>query len=298
MLENRLERRFVAGLVEKAASPLWEIPAKHLLRFEGTEGVLSAGEDRVVYKSDRLGDSRTWFFSDIDHISRSDLYELTITTYERARSHYGDRKDFNFRLKQPISEQQYDDLWRRIEKSKGLEVSAAGPATDPFLALHQSLEKAAGRPLWAAAGLQPGPASQGPARTLTLPAVPDPRRIIQVESQFNPRAISPKGARGLWQLTPGTARRFGLRVDAHDDERVDPARSTRAATRYLAYLHGLFGDWRLVLAAYNAGESRVLRAIEHGGTRDFYELSRRGLLPEETRRYVPAVLTEEKEKRQ
>lgn len=121
--------------------------------------------------------------------------------------------------------------------------------------------------------------------------VPTPLlRMAAVESGFDPRAQSVKGARGLWQLMPETALRFGLRVDAQRDERTHPVRSTRAAARYLRELFLRYGDWLLALAAYNAGEKKVSAAIERAGTRDFWELAQRGWLPEETRRYVPAVL--------
>jgi membrane-bound lytic murein transglycosylase B len=118
--------------------------------------------------------------------------------------------------------------------------------------------------------------------------------VAGVESGFNPLAISPKGARGAWQLMPATAERFGLRVDGNVDERTHPQRSTRAAARYLHELHEQFGDWLLALAAYNAGEGRVAKAVERGGTRDFWQLAQQRLLPEETRRYVPALLNAER----
>ncbi len=114
--------------------------------------------------------------------------------------------------------------------------------------------------------------------------------IVAIESGFNASALSPKGARGLWQLMPETARRFGLEVSAGRDERLDPLRSTYAAAQYLKKLYGQFGDWPLALAAYNAGEDRVGRAVDRLGARDFWTLSRSRALPEETRRYVPAVL--------
>ena len=114
--------------------------------------------------------------------------------------------------------------------------------------------------------------------------------VALVESGFNPLALSPKGARGIWQLMPDTARRYGLTVAPGDDHRTHPERATRAAARYLQDLYRMFGDWELALAAYNAGEGRVQRAIELAGARDFNELARRKLLPLETRNYVPAVL--------
>ena len=114
-------------------------------------------------------------------------------------------------------------------------------------------------------------------------------KVAQVESNWNPLALSPKGAFGLWQLMPATARRYGLRVDGASDDRADTEKATRAAARYLRDLHEQFGDWALALAAYNAGEEAVERAMERGASRDFWSLSQRKLLPAETRAYVPAV---------
>lgn len=115
--------------------------------------------------------------------------------------------------------------------------------------------------------------------------------VILVESGGRTNAISPKGALGLWQLMPDTAIRYGLRVGPGSDDRLDVAKSTRAAARYLSDLYQQFGSWPLALAAYNFGEERLRRAIARGGTRDFVELSRERLLPQETRSYVPAVLS-------
>ena len=114
--------------------------------------------------------------------------------------------------------------------------------------------------------------------------------VAYVESGFNSMALSPKGARGVWQFMPATARRYGLSVDGAVDHRTHTALATRAAARYLRDLHGQFGDWKLALAAYNAGEGRVRSIIRRTGVRDFDEMSRRRLLPAETRAYVPSVL--------
>lgn len=114
--------------------------------------------------------------------------------------------------------------------------------------------------------------------------------VAKVESNFNPFAVSPKGAAGLWQFMPTTARRYGLRVDAFHDERFDVQKATRAAGRYLRDLYTQFGNWPLALAAYNAGEDTVQRAIDHAENRNFNSIDRAGLLPAETRAYVPAVL--------
>ena len=110
-----------------------------------------------------------------------------------------------------------------------------------------------------------------------------------VESGYNPFARSPKSAVGVWQFIPDTARRFGLRV-GHKDERTNTTKATVAAAKYLKFLYEMFGDWKLVLAAYNAGEARVQSAIERSGSRDFWTLADAGYLPRETRAYVPAVL--------
>jgi len=112
--------------------------------------------------------------------------------------------------------------------------------------------------------------------------------IVLVESGGQPAALSPKGARGVWQLMPETARRYGLVVGPGNDERVDVLKSTRAAARYLRDLHDRFASWPLALAAYNAGEDVVRRALTRTGASDFAELGR--ALPAETRAYVPAVM--------
>ena len=111
--------------------------------------------------------------------------------------------------------------------------------------------------------------------------------VVLEESAGWTNALSPKGARGLWQLMPDTARRYGLIVTTDRDERLSLDKSTRAAARYLRDLHEQFKDWSLVFAAYNAGEQTVQRAINRSGTNDFSRLNR--LLPAETRNYVPAV---------
>jgi hypothetical protein len=115
--------------------------------------------------------------------------------------------------------------------------------------------------------------------------------VVIVESGGRTTALSPKGALGLWQLMPDTARRYGLVVTPSRDERLDVDQSTRAAAHYLRDLYQQFGSWPLALAAYNAGELRVRRAVERAGTQDFIQLSSLRLLPQETRNYVPAVLS-------
>jgi membrane-bound lytic murein transglycosylase D len=114
--------------------------------------------------------------------------------------------------------------------------------------------------------------------------------IVAVESNFDSGAVSSKGAAGLWQLMPDTARRFGLIVNQERDERFDPLRSTLAAASYLRTLHDEFHDWPLVFAAYNAGERRLEHALDKAQGARFWELPVQSGLPAETRNYVRAVL--------
>ena len=115
--------------------------------------------------------------------------------------------------------------------------------------------------------------------------------VVLVESGAQPLALSPKQARGLWQLIPATARQYGLTVTANKDERVHIEQSTRAAARYLRDLYQKFGDWPLALAAYNAGPDAVQRALQRGQVTTYSQISAARLLPEETRNYVPAILS-------
>lgn len=96
--------------------------------------------------------------------------------------------------------------------------------------------------------------------------------LAMIESGFRTDAHSHASAVGVWQFIPGTARRYGLRIDRYVDERRDPIRATEAAAKYLRDLYNVFGSWHLAMAAYNAGEIRVLRAVFKGRTRNFWEL--------------------------
>jgi len=110
--------------------------------------------------------------------------------------------------------------------------------------------------------------------------------MAEVESGFNPDARSPVGAAGLFQLMPETAKGMGLRRWPFD-QRYQPEPSARAAARYLKRLHSQFGDWRLALAAYNAGEGRVRGLLDRNQTRNFDSIATQ--LPAETQMYVPKV---------
>ena len=118
---------------------------------------------------------------------------------------------------------------------------------------------------------------------------PELAYVALVESEFRSHAVSSAKAKGFWQFMPATGRRFGLAQDSWVDERSDTEKATRAAAQYLRHLHDVFEDWNLALAAYNAGEGTVRRAIRQHGTNDFWELSRARALPRETRDYVPRI---------
>lgn len=113
--------------------------------------------------------------------------------------------------------------------------------------------------------------------------------VAQVESGMSLVAHSSKGARGIWQLMPDTARNFGLVVDVRRDDRLDPIKSTLAAARFLKLLYSRWGDWNLAFAAYNAGPGAVERALAGGGS---WSLDLQRKLPTETREYVPKVWKE------
>ena len=109
-----------------------------------------------------------------------------------------------------------------------------------------------------------------------------------VESSLNTRAKSPSGALGLWQFMYPTAKEYGLRVTSYIDERLDPFKSTEAACKYFIKLYDLFGDWNLVLAAYNGGPGYIQRKMISTGHDNYWDL--RPHLRTETRNYVPKFI--------
>lgn len=110
-----------------------------------------------------------------------------------------------------------------------------------------------------------------------------------IESAMNPHAVSRAGATGLWQLMFGTGKMLGLEINSFVDERRDPKRSTEAAVNYLKQMYDIYGDWHLVLAAYNSGPGNVNKAIARsGGSRNFWTIM--PYLPAETRSYVPIYI--------
>ena len=112
-----------------------------------------------------------------------------------------------------------------------------------------------------------------------------------VESGFNPKAYSRARAAGPWQFMKATGRIYGLRVNWHIDERRDPIKSTVAAAHHLRDLYDRFGSWPLALAAYNAGEGKISRAIRKSRTRDYWKIRQSWrYIRRETREYVPRFI--------
>lgn len=122
VLKNRLDQRFVAAIPEKPADALWTISARRLTPFGGDEGLLRVGPNEIVYESEKKGESRSWRYEDIENVTSSGPFSLIVTTFERAGMHYGNLKAFNFELKQPLDEGRYNDLWLRLNQSKGLSI--------------------------------------------------------------------------------------------------------------------------------------------------------------------------------
>jgi membrane-bound lytic murein transglycosylase D len=114
--------------------------------------------------------------------------------------------------------------------------------------------------------------------------------VAMIESAFKHQAHSRKAAHGYWQFIAGTGKRYGLKRTKFVDERSDPVKSTQAAGQYFRDLYEMFGDWHLAMAAYDAGEGKILKSLQRTGARDFWELAAGTALRRETRDYVPFVL--------
>lgn len=180
-----------------------------------------------------------------------------------------------------------EDVWQRIRSGFGLDESAA---RNPLVAQHES---------WFAARPQNIQRLAERARPYLYHIVEELDRrgmpmeialLPMIESAFNPTALSPAAASGIWQFMPATGRHYGLRQDNWYDGRGDFTAATHAALGYLNKLFLDFGDWQLALAAYNCGEGCVSRAIRKnalgGLPTDYASLD----LPNETRHYVPRLL--------
>ena len=118
VLRAHLQGRFVEALAQKFTST-WQAEAKLQRKFSGADGVIIAAADQIVFQAKRPDESRTWRIADIDSITSSGPYDLTITTYERARLSRADRSEFHFQLKERLPQDRYNALWRRVNEAKG-----------------------------------------------------------------------------------------------------------------------------------------------------------------------------------
>ncbi len=180
-----------------------------------------------------------------------------------------------------------DDVWQRIRAGFRIDDAAAH---NPLVAVHES---------WYAARPDYVRRMVDRSRRYLYHIVEEVDRrampmeialLPMIESAFNPTALSPSAASGIWQFIPSTGRLYGLKQDSWYDGRRDFTAATNAALDYLGKLYLDFGDWQLALAAYNCGEGCVARAIQknvqEGLPTDYASLS----LPNETRHYVPKLL--------
>jgi membrane-bound lytic murein transglycosylase D len=111
-----------------------------------------------------------------------------------------------------------------------------------------------------------------------------------IESGFNPNAYSIANAAGPWQFIASTAKRYGLEINWWKDERRDPVKSTEAAADYLKDLYGMFGSWNLAMAAYNAGEGKIMKAMRRSNADDYWDLLETKHIRSETKEYVPRFI--------
>ncbi|MFY9725022.1 MAG: hypothetical protein WB579_15290 [Bryobacteraceae bacterium] len=118
LLKNRMDQRLVAELAQPPGGETWSLPAKHVGRA-GSLGTLELTAEAIAYRTRAKDESRTWRYTDIAGISSSGPFQLTITTFELAPAQYGGRKDFNFELRQPITEARYNKLWLQVEMKNG-----------------------------------------------------------------------------------------------------------------------------------------------------------------------------------
>lgn len=185
--------------------------------------------------------------------------------------------------------------WDDLQTAAEIPVTIPPPEveTNPAVAPRFNLLRAWAQAMWlekAAADFLPPAVTNYVVRLkgvfLAQKVPPELFWLSEVESGFDVNARSPTGAVGLFQLKPDTARRFGLSL-APSDQRLDPESNARAAAQYLKYLHDRFHDWRLALAAYNAGENTVQRLLDRYHTQNYDVIARR--LPSETQLYVPRV---------
>ncbi|MGA7416188.1 MAG: TolC family protein [Bryobacteraceae bacterium] len=127
---DRLDRRFIADLPDKQVRAQWEVRAKLLGTIQGSQGVIRVGENRIVYETDKPGQSRTWRLEDINNIASAGPFDLSVVTSEHSGAFNSGSREFRFQLKQPLPEARYNDLWRRLNSSKESEFVRTSSKTE------------------------------------------------------------------------------------------------------------------------------------------------------------------------
>ena len=223
----------------------------------------------------------TWSSNDLSKQAKIQATKnKRVERIQRARAANLNTQDFS-KIQDPSN-----DLWQRVRE--GFEIP--DPPDNPLIIKH--VNQLASNPVYVNRLLQRSSyylfyieeeveARDMPSELALLPFV---------ESAFNPKAVSPAKAAGMWQFMPATGKDYKLTQNTFRDERRDIIQSTRAALDYLQRLYGMFGDWHLALAAYNWGEGSVAKAIKRnqmaGLPTDYFSLQ----MPNETRNYVPKLL--------
>ncbi len=118
MWKDKLDQRFVAAIADAEVTTLAEFPAKLTALTKGVEGTLLFGEDRVVFRASKPGDSRTWRFTDIDNIASAGRFDFSVVTLEHHGAWNTGSREFRFQLQRPMEEARFDDLWRRIVRAQ------------------------------------------------------------------------------------------------------------------------------------------------------------------------------------
>jgi len=118
MFATRLDQRFIAQLSDPALRPQWQMPVKLRHGLSGSEGMLLVTDDHIAYSSEAAGESRVWRFTDIESISMAGPFDFSITTLERTGPRHSAPTEFRFQLKEPLAENRYNELWRRLQDVK------------------------------------------------------------------------------------------------------------------------------------------------------------------------------------
>lgn len=121
-LADRLDQRYVAALATGGGTARWEMAAKMLEGRNGANGMLRVADDRIVFETEKDGVSRTWRINDIQNVASAGRFELTLTTYERAAWHHGAPREVRLQLKQPLTDERYNSLWRSVQRAQGLDL--------------------------------------------------------------------------------------------------------------------------------------------------------------------------------